>query len=137
MSSGALGAGQIRSHAKELNDELVTTHQIIERCAMLVDDELAKTASYYLMKLGSWIETACQDGTKLSQIFSVRAAISGDGRSKETALFFKKATTHHEAMEAFYQYLRARGWICWVGATQGSKMVICTTKSPRPPGRYG
>jgi hypothetical protein len=26
---------------------------------MLADDDLAKTASYYLMKLGSWIETAC------------------------------------------------------------------------------
>jgi hypothetical protein len=73
---------------------------------MLLTDDLAKTASYYLMKLGSWIETACQDGTKLSQIFSVRGAISGDGKSKETALFFKKARTHHEAMEAFYAYLR-------------------------------
>ena len=81
--------------------------KIAPQGVVIASEFTAKTASYYLMKLGSWIETACQDGTKLSQIFSVRAAISGDGRSKETALFFKKARTQHEATEAFYQYLRA------------------------------
>jgi hypothetical protein len=44
---------------------------------------------------------------KLSQVFSLRSATSGDGRTKETAIFFKKARTHQEAIEAFYNYLKS------------------------------
>jgi hypothetical protein len=107
VSSGKLGAGQIRSHAEELAPEIGAVRDIIERCAQLVDDELNKTASYLLIRIGSWIEIACQQGMKLSQVFSVRNATAGDGKTKETAIFFKKARTHQEAMEAFYDYLRS------------------------------
>jgi hypothetical protein len=106
VSSGALGTGQIRSHATELAPELGKAREIIERCAQLADDDLNKTASYFLIKLGSWTEIACQ-GVKLSQVFAVRGATSGDGKTKETAMFFKKARTHQEAMEAFYNYIES------------------------------
>jgi hypothetical protein len=106
VSSGQLGIGQIGSHAEELAPDLFMAHRAIERCAMLAEDEFNKTASYNLIKLSSWIEIACQGGAKLSQAFSVRTAISGDGRTKETAIVFKKARTHQEAMEAFYEFLR-------------------------------
>lgn len=107
VSSGELGTGQIRSHAQELAPELGKVGKIIERCAQLVDDELNKTASYFLIKIGSWMEIACQKGIKLSQLFSVRNATSGEGKTKQTAIFFKKARTPQEAMEAFYNYIAA------------------------------
>jgi hypothetical protein len=77
-----------------------------ERCAILVDDDFNKETTFYLTRIGSWIEIACQDGAKLGQVFSVRGAVSGDGRTKETAVLFKKARTHREAMEAFYEFLK-------------------------------
>jgi hypothetical protein len=106
VSSGQLGTGQIRSHAKELAPELTKTHRLIEHCAMLADDDLNKKTTLYLMKLASWIDIACQDGAKISQFFSVRSAVSGDGRTKETAFRFIKARTHQEATEAFYDFLK-------------------------------
>lgn len=105
VSSGELGAGQIRSHAAELAPELDRVVETIERCALLADRDLNLMATRLLVKVGSWIEIACQDDIRLSQIFSVRGATSGDGKTKETAIFFKKARTHHEAIEAFYKYL--------------------------------
>ncbi len=107
VSSGRLGSGQIRSHAEELGPDLSKTHWLIERCAMLVDDDFNKETTFYLTRIGSWIEIACQDSAKLSQVFSVRSAISGDGRTKETAILFKNARTHHEALEAFSEFLKA------------------------------
>jgi hypothetical protein len=106
VSSGELGTGQIRSHAVELASELDRVRKIIEQCAHVLDDDLSIAATYFLGKIGSWTEIACQDGVKLSQVFSVRSATSGDGRSKETAICFKKARTHQEAIEAFYDYLK-------------------------------
>jgi hypothetical protein len=38
---------------------------------MLAVDEFNKAATYYLIKLGSWIEITLQDGAKLSQAFSL------------------------------------------------------------------
>jgi hypothetical protein len=106
VSSGRLGAGQIRSHAEEIARDLAMAHQLIERCAMLVEHDFSRTAANHLSKLNSWVEIACQDGAKLSQIFSLRTAISGDGKTKGTAFFFWKARTHREAVEAFYDFLR-------------------------------
>jgi hypothetical protein len=106
VSSGQLGSGQIRSHAEELGPELSKVHWLIERCAILVDDDFNKETTFYLTRIGSWIEIACQDGAKLGQVFSVRGAVSGDGRTKETVVLFKKARTHREAMEAFYEFLK-------------------------------
>lgn len=106
VSSGQLGSGQIRSHAEELGPELTKIHWLIEHCAKLVDSDFKMETTYYLTKIGSWIEIACQDGAKLGQVFSRRGAVSGDGRTKETAVFFNKARTHLEAMEAFYKFLK-------------------------------
>src|SRR5262249_51735344 len=63
----------------------------------------------HLSKLNSWVEIACKDGTKLSHIFSLRTAHSGDGKTKELALFFWKARTHREAMQADFEELRRGG----------------------------
>jgi hypothetical protein len=107
VSGGKLGTGQIRSHGVEFEPELGKAREIVEHCAQLADDDLNKTVSYFLMRLASWTDIACQPGAKLAQVFSVRSATSGDGKTKETAIYFKNARTHQEALDAFYKYLEA------------------------------
>lgn len=111
VSSGTLGSGIIGSNAAQLGPELLRVHDLIEQCAMLVDDALTKEVTSYLGQVGSWVEIASRDGAKLSQIFSTRRAVSGDGHTKETALFFNKARTHTEAIQAFYAYLSAEALV--------------------------
>ncbi|MQW11598.1 hypothetical protein GHK51_14915 [Sinorhizobium meliloti] len=108
VSSGQLGAGQIRSHSERLAPDLAKAHRLIEMCAILADDKFKKSATFYLSTLASWIEVAGKEGAKLSQIFSMREASSGDGKTKETAIVLTKARTRHEAIEALYAYLRAQ-----------------------------
>ncbi|RWO33575.1 MAG: hypothetical protein EOS10_07765 [Mesorhizobium sp.] len=107
VSSGHLGSGQIRSHAKELGPELTRAHWLIERCLMLTDDDFNKEIAFHLGRIASWVEIACEDSAKLSQIFSVRGAASGDGSEKETAISFHRARTPFEEKGAFYAYLKA------------------------------
>lgn len=109
VSSGQLGSGQIRSHAKELGPDLTRMHWLIERCLMLTDDEFNKEIAVHLGRIASWVEIACEHGAELSQMFSVRGATSGDGLSKETAICFHRARTFFEEREAaFSEYLKAK-----------------------------
>ena len=80
----------------------------IERCAAL-DWDLVISGTRHLSKIENWITIASSNGAKLSQLFSVRVGHSGDGKSKDTAIFFKKARTHLDAMQAFYKYLEQQG----------------------------
>lgn len=107
VSGGQLGSGVIGLQTSELAEDLTKAHRIIEHCAKLAEQEYRIAATASLMKIGSWIEIACQDGSKLTQLFSLRRAFTGDGRTKESALYFLKARTHHEALKAFYQYLES------------------------------
>ena len=106
VSSGHLGAGQIRSYAEELSPELSKAHWLIERCALLVDDDFNKQISHHLSKINLWIDISCQSKSNVSQIFSIRASTFGDGKSKQTAIYFRKARTHQEQLEAFYHFLK-------------------------------
>lgn len=105
VSSGELGLGQVRPHTEELGPVRTRAMTAVERCVSLLDSDLGTAISLQLVRLGSWTEIACAGDSKLSQIFSVRGAVTGDGNSKATALHFRKARTHLEAMEAFYAYL--------------------------------
>lgn len=50
-------------------------------------------------------------GAKITNVFSKKMAMpEGDGKTKETAFFFKKARTSQEAMKLTYDYLTERGY---------------------------
>lgn len=50
-------------------------------------------------------------GAKITNVFSKKMAIpEGDGKTKETAFFFKKARTSQEAMKLSYDYLTECGY---------------------------
>jgi hypothetical protein len=108
VSSGELSAGAIGIPSESLDKELSLARDVIERCAGL-DWELVISGTGNLSKIENWIQIASANGAKLSQLFSVRVGHSGDGISKDTAIFFKKARTHNEAIQAFYKYLEQQG----------------------------
>ncbi len=88
--------------------ELKLARETIERCAAL-DWDLVIGITRNLLKIENWTKLANSKEAKLSQLFSIRASHSGDGKSKETAIHFKKARTHNEAIQAFYKYLEQEG----------------------------
>lgn len=108
VSSGELASGSIGIPSEALNKELSLARGAIERCAAL-DWDLVISGTRHLSKIENWITIASVKGAKLTQLFSVRVAHSGDGKSKDTAIFFKKARTHNEAIQAFYKYLEQQG----------------------------
>ena len=105
VSTGTLGSGSIGHGTTILAPELERAFDLIEQCAKLAQNDFNKEIAHHLGKLSSWIEIASEDGAKLSQVFSTRVAFVGDGRAKSTALYFQKARTQTEAIEAFYAYL--------------------------------
>jgi hypothetical protein len=108
VSSGTLASGAIGVPSDLMSSELSFAHDVVERCAEL-DVKIIMRNAAYLANVQNWIEAASQKGAKLTQIFSTREAHEGDGKSKETAIFFKKARTHLEAMQAFYKFLSEQG----------------------------
>lgn len=104
VSSGELSTGSIGIPSEAMIKDLSLARKTVERCAVL-DWEMVKSGARHLLKLDNWITIASTKGARLSQLFSVRVAHAGDGISKDTALFFKRARTHQEAIEAFYKYL--------------------------------
>lgn len=106
VSSGHLGLGEIRAHVEELGPIRSKAIRAVERCAALINLNLTIQATTHLVRISSWITISSEKGSKLSQVFSTKDAISGDGSSKEMALCFPNARTHFEAMESLYNYLK-------------------------------
>jgi len=108
VSSGELSSGIIGEPSASMSHDLTFAREAIERCAEL-DWKIVSEISRHLMTFEKWISNASADRAKLSQIFSVRSAYSGDGKTKDTALFFKNARTHMEQIEALKAYLQKQG----------------------------
>jgi hypothetical protein len=108
VSTGQLSAGSIGIPSASLTKELSFARVAIERCAA-IDWDIVISGTHHLSNIENWIEIASVEGAKLSQLFSLRVGHSGDGKTKETAIFFKKARTHYEAIRAFDLYLEQQG----------------------------
>jgi len=108
VSSGELSTGSIGIPSSLMSEELSLARSAIERCAAL-DWELVISGTRSLSTIENWIAIASAQNTKLTQLFSVRIAHSGDGKTKDTAIFFSKARTHVEAVQAFDKYLERQG----------------------------
>jgi hypothetical protein len=107
VSGGELGTGKLGAvNFDELRDEVAFAETVVERCAAITLDMMV-SGSKELIKLGSRSKIASAPGARTSQIFSDKVASVGDGMSKETAIYFSKARTDHEAVKAFYEYLKA------------------------------
>lgn len=108
VSSGDLASGRIGIPSDLLLPEIRLAGDVIERCAEIVF-ELVFNGTRCLAKIDNWITIAGRSDAKISQLFSLRSAHTGDGKTKDTAIFFNKARTHQESIEAFYKYLEDEG----------------------------
>lgn len=108
VSSRDLASGRIGIPTGVLSPELQFAQEAIEKCAG-IESELIFSSTKSFVQIGDWVTISVQPGTKISNIFSVRSSHAGDGRTKESAIFFSKARTHHEAIQAFYAYLEKEG----------------------------
>jgi hypothetical protein len=60
------------------------------------------------LRIQSLIDLCFAKGAKIQNVFFVKKATpSGDGKSKETALFFPKARTPQEAIKLTYEFFEA------------------------------
>lgn len=109
ISSGVIGSGKIGS--RENSDEAI--NRIASISYHLLD--FSRRASGIDYPILIWqahhhVELCLQRGAKITNIFSTKKANpQGDGRSKETAFFFKNARTSQEAQGLSYQYLTELG----------------------------
>lgn len=104
VSDGVLSAGSIGIPSETMTKELSLVRNVIESCAAL-DWDMVISGTRHLSMIENWATLINVKGAKLSQVFSVRAAHTGDGKSKDTAIFFKRARTPVEAIQAFHKYL--------------------------------
>ena len=107
VSSGEISTGEIGAPSTSMKGELEFARVTLERYSAL-DWEFVIRASRLLSRLDTWVKIASTKGAKPSQIFSVRTSHAGDGKSKESAIYFKKARTHEEAIHAFYTLLKQK-----------------------------
>lgn len=108
VSSGNLGKGPLvvpRDVFETERGEAVETL----RGYVALADKTAIDIARFLISLQSRMSIASQIGTKVGQIFSDRVNHVGDGKSRETALFFEKARTHDEERTALFAYMKKSG----------------------------
>jgi hypothetical protein len=87
--------------------QITKVASLIEKCILMLNDYQIRAAKSFA-SFDSKIRIACEPSTKVSQIFSKKQAVIGDGKTKETAFHFHKARTHFEALEAYYAFLKAQ-----------------------------
>lgn len=109
VSSGELGKGSIGK--KGLDHKNI---QSIIMCSYSIFEFLNKKKIFH--PVVTWnvhhlVEICFQKGSEITNVFSEKKPVaSGDGKTRETAFYFKKARTSQEAMKLQYQYLRDIGY---------------------------
>ncbi|MEL0621251.1 hypothetical protein [Psychrobacter proteolyticus] len=108
VSSGELGKGTIEK--KRLDHKNI---QSIIICSYSIFEFLNTKKIFHPVitwNVHHLVEVCFQKGSKITNVFSEKKPVaSGDGKTKETALYFKKARTSQEALKLQYQYLQDIG----------------------------
>lgn len=112
VSSGILGNGKIK--VKDNTDKNVNN---LIGCSYSLYHYVGSKHMYYpaiTWNIYHLVELCLRKGAKITNIFSTKEVIPiGDGKSQETAFFFKNARSSQEAQKMSYQYLQEIGYeIC-------------------------
>ena len=107
VSSGTLGEGHLDAPSTLFDEERVRALDTLDQCIKLVQD-CQIGIGRNLIELDTRIRIASEGG-RSTQIFTNKVDHAGDGKSKETALFFQRARSHFEAMKGFYDYVEKNG----------------------------
>ena len=108
VSSGTLGRGPLIVPPDVFEKERREAIETLEGYVKLAEKTLIDIGRYLIL-LQSRMSIASQVGTKVGQIFSDRVNFTGDGKSKDTALFFERARTHQEEIIALSAYMKKSG----------------------------
>jgi len=109
VSSGELGKGRIETKGASSK-----TVQSIINCSYSIF--LFLNTKKILHPIVTWnisnlVELCFLKGAKITNVFSEKEALpTGDGKTKQTAFYFKKARTSQEAMKLQYRYLENLGY---------------------------
>lgn len=110
ISAGEIGKGKINS--RENSDETIIKITSIGLNLL----GFSQQANGLLYPTLTWrahhlVELCLRKGAKITNIFSTKKPCpEGDGKTKETAFFFKNARTSQEAIDLSYQYLHEAGY---------------------------
>lgn len=110
ISAGEIGRGKIKSRSN--SDEMII--KIASIGLQLL--EFNNAASGFVYPTLTWrahhlVELCLRKGAKITNVFSIKKPVpEGDGKTKETAFFFKNARTSQEAMSLSYRYLIDAGY---------------------------
>lgn len=109
VSSGEIGKGKI--HSRSNMDENIVKIASIGIALLVFNTESVGMAYPTLTwRTHHLVELCFTRGAKITNVFSTKKPLpEGDGRSKETAFFFKNARTAQESMSLSYQYLIDNG----------------------------
>jgi hypothetical protein len=108
VSAGTLGVGLLRPPISTHADALTRI------CACAIGCVHSARELFYefgaaISLFQKYLELAQQPGIRFKTLFSVRSTVAqGDGRTKETAIFFPGARTHIEGLEMIYRYLEEK-----------------------------
>ncbi|MFL9895925.1 hypothetical protein [Paraburkholderia sp. RL17-381-BIF-C] len=110
VSAGEIGKGKINS--RNNSDETIIRIASIGLSLL----EFSNQVNELLYPSLTWrahhlVELCLRKGAKITNIFSTKKpSPEGDGKTKETAFFFKNARTAQEAMDLSYRYLLEAGY---------------------------
>jgi len=109
VSGGQIGKGKIHSRSNE-DKNIVKIATIGIALLVFSTEALGITYPIITWRTHHLVELCFTRGAKISNVFSTKKPFpSGDGRTKETAFFFKNARTAQESMNLSYQYLNDNG----------------------------
>jgi hypothetical protein len=119
VSSGELGRGLLDRDYSEYEPDIEFANTCTRKCLELAH-RYETEASTYLLFLDSRIEIAGKSGKRPMTIFSEKGlSHEGDGRAKESAIFFNKARSHVEAIEMTRRFLRSENRIFKMSIVEG------------------
>ncbi|MGB2401506.1 MAG: hypothetical protein ACPH7H_06890 [Porticoccaceae bacterium] len=105
LTNGELGSGSIGITSKENIEHMIT---ICNRIVFHLESFSQSSIEMSLAALSSLLHNFSSDYSKISNIFVVFGAFRGDGKSRDTALFFYKSRSHSESIRASLKYLEKR-----------------------------
>ncbi|MBX8518007.1 hypothetical protein K5D69_25345 [Pseudomonas cichorii] len=115
ISTGKLGKGKIGS--RKNSDEVITRIAVIGVSLLSFSNQT--TGFFY--PLVTWnahhlVELCLIRGAKITNVFASKKPLpEGDGKTKETAFYFKNARTSQEAMDLNYKFLAESGYKVKIG----------------------
>lgn len=110
VSTGEIGKGKInsRSNSDETIIKIATIGLRLLEFSSQVNGMLYPTLTW---KSHHLVELCFKKGAKITNVFSTKKpSPEGDGKTKETAFFFKNARSSQEAMSLSYRYLDEAGY---------------------------